>query len=156
MIYIDCEYSEINQDRIISLIEYILSYFCLKNKEISVSLVSDSEIKDINSSYRKINEPTDVLSFALTEGEVMCDDDMLGEIVISYDTAIKQAKALNHPLIIEIDHLVCHGMLHLLGFDHMNEGDKNIMFIQHKKILKGFLSKINDLEYINDNWLLFD
>jgi len=156
VIYIDCEYADINQDRIMSLIEYILSYFNLKNKEISVSFVSDSEMKELNFSYRKINEPTDVLSFALSEGEDMCDDTMLGDIVVSYDTATKQANVLNHPFLIEIDHLICHGMLHLLGFDHINECDKNVMFKQHKKILTDFYNKINDLKYINDNWLLSD
>ena len=156
MIYIDCNYSNINTNRIKCLIEYILFFFDKVDKEVSVIFVSNDKIRELNSNYRNVNSPTDVLTFALLEGEDMFDDIILGDIVISYDTALKQAAELNHPLNVEIDHLVCHGMLHLLGYDHINQDDRKKMFTLHENILKEFYKKNNELDYINDKWLLFD
>ncbi|MCL2054780.1 MAG: rRNA maturation RNase YbeY [Oscillospiraceae bacterium] len=94
-----------------------------KNAEVSVSLVSDSKIKGMNQSFRGLDEPTDVLSFPLGEnGSYDINPDtgalLLGDIVLSLDTAARQAKAYGHSLEREVGFLTVHSMLHLLGYDH--------------------------------------
>ena len=154
MVYIDNPYKNIDQNRLIKLTDFIISYFSLSNKEISISFVNDRQMRELNKKYRNIDRTTDVLSFALSEGEDNFDDTMLGDIIISYDTAQKQAESLNHPLFIENDNLLCHSMLHLLGYDHIEISDRKIMFEQHRKILNEFYRLTEDSEYINDEWLM--
>ncbi len=91
--------------------------------EVSVSFVSNEEIKKLNKIYREKDAVTDVLSFPLGEnGEYDKNHDtgalMLGDIVISLDTAVKQAQMYGHSLEREIGFLTVHSMLHLLGYDH--------------------------------------
>ncbi len=91
--------------------------------EVSVSFVSNDEIKKLNKIYREKDAVTDVLSFPLGEnGEYDKNHDtgalMLGDIVISLDTAVKQAQMYGHSLEREIGFLTVHSMLHLLGYDH--------------------------------------
>lgn len=87
--------------------------------ELSVSLVSDAEIHRLNRRYRGKDRPTDVLAFALREGaRVPGDDAVLGDVVISLDTAARQAREHNVPTGHEVRTLLIHGVLHLLGYDH--------------------------------------
>lgn len=79
---------------------------------IDVSLVNDSTIRRLNRRYRKKARPTDVLSFAYGE------EGLLGEIIISEETARRQAKAYGAPYREELRRLVIHGVLHILGYDH--------------------------------------
>lgn len=81
-------------------------------KEISISLLSPSEIKSLNKVYRHKNKVTDVLSFSLDEAE------LLGEVLICVEQAKKQAQSKKHSLNQEIKILTIHGVLHLLGYDH--------------------------------------
>lgn len=95
--------------------------------EVSVSLVTDEEIHELNRMYRNVDRPTDVLSFALREGE---EDDMgdwgelggepLGDILVSIPTALRQAKDYGHSNEREVGFLLVHGFLHLLGYDHQD------------------------------------
>lgn len=153
MIYIDCPFTEIDQNRIEEIIQFILNFFNYNDKEISISFINDHEMQKLNFQYRNINRPTDVLSFALNEGEEFADEDMLGDIVISINTAKKQADELNHPLEIEIDNLLCHGLLHLLGYDHIEKHDRIIMFDKHRQILKAYYISLNKNKFIYDKWL---
>lgn len=155
MVIINSEYSNIDENRITDLVNFILKLYDTQQSEVSISFCNDDYIKELNSKYRNKNVSTDVLSFAMQDGEYMGEDNMLGDIVISVDTAITQSKELNHPLFIEIDHLLTHGMLHLLGYDHIEEKDKIEMFNEHKEILKSYYTKTDDTEYITDNWLLY-
>lgn len=87
--------------------------------ELSVALVGDAEIAALNLAWRRKQGPTDVLAFPLREGE--CSDvapHMLGDVVISVDTAARQAAAAGHSLARELDILLTHGILHLAGYDH--------------------------------------
>lgn len=91
--------------------------------EVSVSFVSNDEIKKLNKIYREKDAVTDVLSFPLGENGVYDKNHdtgalMLGDIVISLDTAVKQAQMYGHSLEREIGFLTVHSMLHLLGYDH--------------------------------------
>lgn len=110
---------------------------------IDVSLVGDDEIAVLNRDYRQKDKPTDVLSFSLwegDEGEVMPpprDEMPLGDLVISLDTAARQAEELNHSLIHEIEFLTVHGTLHLLGYDHLRNADRRRMWQWQEKIIEG-------------------
>ena len=110
--------------------------------EISVSLVDNNEIKDINSRFRNIDSATDVLSFPqLTfEEDEVCDvnendEIILGDIIISVERAMEQAKEYGHSLKREIAFLTAHSMLHLLGYDHMVKDEEEVMFKKQKEIL---------------------
>lgn len=94
-----------------------------RSAEVSVSFVDNNEIRRLNKLYRDKDKPTDVLSFPLGENGVYDINNetgavLLGDVVISIETAIKQAKMYNHPLEREVGFLTVHSMLHLLGYDH--------------------------------------
>lgn len=111
--------------------------------EVGVLWVDDAYMKTLNKEYRGKDCPTDVLSFALQEqtGEEpeMVDDPfdemLLGDIVISLETAHRQAEEYGHALEREVAFLVVHGMLHLLGYDHEEEHDCSEMRKEEDKIL---------------------
>jgi probable rRNA maturation factor len=87
--------------------------------ELSVALVDDSEIRRLNSTYRRVDKPTDVLAFAMREGDgAALHPDVLGDVVISLDTAARQAAGRGVPVADEVRLLLTHGLLHLLGYDH--------------------------------------
>lgn len=91
--------------------------------EVSILFTTDPEIEGYNRRFLKREGPTDVLSFPL-EGKTMEGKRNLGDIIISVDTAFRQAKELNHSFEEEIKLLIIHGLLHLLGYDHeKDEGE---------------------------------
>ncbi|MBE9047885.1 rRNA maturation RNase YbeY [Pleurocapsales cyanobacterium LEGE 10410] len=94
--------------------------------ELGLRLTGDRQIQELNYQYRSINQPTDVLAFAATEAEISIPSELaeplyLGDLVISLDTAVKQAQEQNHSLTIELAWLASHGLLHLLGWDHPDD-----------------------------------
>ena len=105
--------------------------------EVSITFVDKDEIHKLNKEYRKVDRPTDVLSFPMNE-EFLIEgvDSMLGDIVICMDIAKDQAKEYGHSLDREIMYLTCHSMLHLLGYDHIEEDDKKIMRGKEKEVMK--------------------
>lgn len=105
--------------------------------EVSITFVDKDEIHKLNREYRKVDRPTDVLSFPMNE-EFLIEgvDSMLGDIVICMDIAKYQAKEYGHSLDREIMYLTCHSMLHLLGYDHIEEDDKKIMRGKEKEVMK--------------------
>jgi probable rRNA maturation factor len=88
--------------------------------EVSILFCSDSFIHKLNRDYRNKDKPTDVLSFAQSEGLAADFSSSIGDLVISLDTARIQAKKFKHSLNRELQRLLIHGLLHLLGFDHEN------------------------------------
>lgn len=91
----------------------------LGDVELSVLFTGDDHIQTLNRDYRQKNKPTDVLAFALREGELGdAEQAMLGDVVVSVDTAARQASAAKKPLLAEVTMLLAHGLLHLLGWDH--------------------------------------
>ena len=106
--------------------------------EVSLSFVTNDEIRDINREYRNIDKVTDVLSFPMYDGQEV-DVDFgqisLGDIVISIERASEQAKDFGHSLEREICFLVCHSMFHLLGYDHMEENDAIDMHAREEAVL---------------------
>lgn len=111
------------------------------DSEINVTFVSDSKIKEINTSFRDINKSTDVLSFPLGEdGEYDVNPEngclMLGDVIISIDHALAQAEMFGHGVDREIAYLTVHSVFHLLGYDHIDEGEnKKLMRSKEEKAL---------------------
>jgi probable rRNA maturation factor len=114
-----------------------------EKSELSLLLVDDSYIQELNSIYRGQNSVTDVLSFAMNElSEDEPDFDfsnelnVLGDIVISLERAQSQSEEYGHSLSRELGFLVAHGMLHLMGFDHETEAEEKVMRDIEEKILQ--------------------
>ncbi len=127
----------------LSLLKSTLNHLNLKIDPImSVSIIDDEMIHKINRDYRHVDRPTDVISFAFIDGiknkeELLssCKVIDLGEIYISIERAKKQAEEYGHSLHRELCFLFVHGLLHLLGYDHMNKIDEDKMFRLQDEIL---------------------
>lgn len=106
--------------------------------EMSVFLCDNKRIHELNREYRHIDRPTDVLSFALNEGDEVngeAESQLLGDLVISLERTAEQAKEYGHPFERELAYLTVHGCLHVLGYDHMTEEDKKEMRTEEEFIL---------------------
>lgn len=116
------------------------AYAIEPHAEVSVVLSDDNYIHQLNRQYRGKDCPTDVLSFALNEGEEPAiiggpGEVLLGDIIISLETAGRQAEEFGHSLERELAYLTVHGILHLLGYDHMTEAEKKEMRHEEEYIL---------------------
>lgn len=101
-----------------------------------VNLISREKIQEINKDYRNIDRVTDVISFAFEDGQLIKQSPrILGEIFICIDKAQEQAEAYGHSFLREVSFLFVHGLLHLLGYDHMKEEDEKVMFSLQDEIL---------------------
>jgi len=96
----------------------VLDGLGLGASELSVSLVRDAEIRRLNRDYRRQDRPTDVLSFSLREGEFAAVSRSLGDVVISLETAARQARENGFTVGEEVERLLVHGIVHLAGYDH--------------------------------------
>lgn len=137
----DFDFNQKYMDLINNVIIESLRYEGFSNNcEISFSLVTNDEIHEINKKFRGIDRPTDVLSFPLIDfenEEIPSDENIiaLGDIIISIDKLKEQAEAYNHSFERELAFLTAHSMLHLMGYDHMTEGEEKIMFSKQEDIL---------------------
>lgn len=109
-------------------IKALLDSLKLSNKTLGVTFVNDTAIKKLNRQYRQKDKATDVLSFP------MDDDLLLGDIVISVDTAKRQAKELKRTLHSQSLFLIIHGLLHLIGYDHINDSDWKKMKVKEDEL----------------------
>ena len=99
--------------------ERMLAALQMKDAELSVLLCDDATIHELNRDYRGKDRPTDVLAFAMREGEHGdLAPELLGDVVVSIDTARRQAAEHGRTLVAEVTYLLAHGLLHLLGYDH--------------------------------------
>lgn len=116
--------------------------------DVNLYFVKDSQMRRLNCEFRSIDRTTDVLSFPMTDtkagnkvdlvaykSEMIDEHLLLGEIFISKKVARRQAKEYGHSLMREICFLFCHGMLHILGYDHIDDGDREIMEALQSKIM---------------------
>ena len=120
---------------------WLMNRLGLRGKNVSIALVDDARMTELNSQYRGKNQPTNVLSFSLHEGEFLPSDMMvgneLGDIIISLDTAAREAQQLRLSFEKRLAWLVTHGMLHLLGHDHeRSEAEAEEMHALEKKLLE--------------------
>lgn len=127
--------------------------------ELSLRLSDDAEIQQLNCQYRHQDKPTDVLSFAALEVNFPQADDLiaviplyLGDIVISVETAQRQAQKQGHSLATELAWLAAHGLLHLLGWDHPDEESLTEMLKQQETLLSGVgLAIVDNQEIVTAN-----
>lgn len=146
-IELDLPYEDIIRQMVVATLDY---ENCPYEAEVSVSIVDDEEIQAINKTYRNIDKSTDVLSFPMYEYEKAADFDspddsafnpesgelLLGDIVISAEKVTAQAKEYGHSKEREFAFLLVHSMLHLLGYDHMEEEERLIMESKQREILE--------------------
>lgn len=120
-----------------SVLKYALKVEKVKNANFNVIFVDNDYIHKLNKEYRNVDRPTDVISFALEDNkeEELSSVRMLGDIYISIDKAREQALEYGHSLRRELSFLSVHGILHLLGYDHMKKEDEKVMFAKQEEIL---------------------
>ena len=146
-IELDIPYEDIVRQMVVAALDY---ENCPYEAEVSVTVVDNKEIQEINKTYRNIDKATDVLSFPMYQYEKAADFDnlddsafnpesgelLLGDIVISAEKVTAQAKEYGHSKEREFAFLLVHSMLHLLGYDHMEEEERLVMESKQKEILE--------------------
>lgn len=124
------------------LMEYATEKENVENAIFNIIFIDNEKIHKMNKEYRGIDRPTDVISFALEDDDtcIQIEDAprMLGDIYISTEKAKEQAEEYGHSFKREISFLAIHGLLHLLGYDHMEKEEEKIMFERQELILDGF------------------
>lgn len=128
---------KIEKKLIRDIIKYTFKKLKVGKCEVNIIFVNLEEIHLINKNYRGIDRPTDVISFALEDNEDKCVSDVrvLGDIYICMEKVYEQAKEYGHSYMREMAFLTVHGLLHLLGYDHMEKEDEKIMFGLQEEIL---------------------
>ena len=120
--------------------EVVGEVYGAKNAEVSIILTDDKTIHELNKKYRGIDRATDVLSFAFRESDepeiLNAEFETLGEIIISVERAKVQAEEFGHSFLREIIFLEVHGLLHLLGYDHIEDADRIEMEAEQKFIME--------------------
>jgi len=131
---------KVDTKEIKKILEYALKYKKLNNVEFNIILVDNKTIQNINKEYRGIDKETDVISFALEDNQDITFEfgRLLGDIYISIPKMKKQAEEYGHSEKRELAFLTIHGLLHLLGYDHMTKEEEEIMFKEQELILDGY------------------
>ena len=126
-------------DKLYQLLEFTLTRERLENVEFNVIFVDKDTIHEMNKNYRKVDRVTDVISFALEDYKTIeLDHRVLGDIYICVEKAEEQAKEYGHSFLRELSFLTIHGLLHLLGYDHIKKEEEVIMFQKQEDILNEF------------------
>ena len=123
------------REELVAVVEKVLDYLNIIDSEISISFIENSQIRELNRMYRGVDSETDVLSFTFNEVNPETGYRMLGDILIAIPIAQNQATKMHHPLSKEINLLMIHGILHLLGYDHEMKQDKIKMVPIQKKLV---------------------
>ena len=121
-------------------VKYVVKKLQLSKCEFNIIIVDNQRIHEINKEYRNIDRETDVISFAMEDNMDVEYQDfrLLGDIYISIDKVVSQAKEYGHSNLREICFLATHGILHLLGYDHMEPVDEKKMFALQNELLDGY------------------
>ena len=129
-------------DKELDELQDMLSDFCkredLGNVIFNIIIIDNPTIHKINKEYRDKDAPTDVISFALEDDKTVIEPDgvrILGDIYISIDKVHEQALEYGHSFKRELSFLAVHGLLHLLGYDHMEKSDEEVMFKKQEEVL---------------------
>lgn len=142
MFYIEnCLDKEIKElDILNKYIEFVVNKLELSKCEFNIIIIDNEEIHRINREYRNVDRETDVISFALEDNlDVKYQEfRLLGDIYISYDRVISQAEEYGHSNLREICFLATHGILHLLGYDHMKVEEEKVMFKLQEDLLSEY------------------
>ncbi len=128
-----------------NILQYGLELHQQPDSEMGIILVDNEYIQDLNLKYRGIDQPTDVLSFAMNEGvaespafKIEGEPILLGDVYLSVERAVEQAESFGHPFSRELCYLGAHGLLHLLGYDHQDPAETGLMRAEEEKILQQF------------------
>lgn len=124
---------------IIEIIKKILNKTKCDNGSLSINYVGEKKIRSLNNLYRGKDKVTDVIAFAIQDGEIAPKNNELGDIFICLNQIKKQAKEYEVSFVEEEARILIHGVLHLLGYDHIKVKDKKIMFDLQEKFLKTIL-----------------
>lgn len=132
--------NKIDTEELNDYIKYVIGELKIDNAIFNIIFIDNEEIRKINKEYRNVDRETDVISFALEDNMDVVYDDfrLLGDIYISYEKALEQAEIYNHSVKREVFFLATHGILHLLGYDHMEEDDEKVMFELQNKLLDSY------------------
>ena len=126
-----------NYEYLSNVIEYVLDKFNCSESILNVIFINDEVMHEMNKNYRGIDRTTDVLSFALNDNKrIETEINVLGDIYISIDKMKSQAIDYGHSEKRELSFLCVHGILHLLGYDHMEKNEEEVMFKLQKEILE--------------------
>lgn len=122
------------------LLNYALDYLKIDNAIFNVIITDEEEIRYLNKTYRSNDSVTDVISFALEDDKTFKNPTfrILGDIYICNKRALEQAENYGHSYLRELSFLTIHGLLHLLGYDHMKPEDEKIMFSLQEEILDSY------------------
>ena len=128
-----------------TLLNNTVKFLSIEEAIFNVIIVNDEKIHEINREYRNVDRPTDVISFALEDDKTMTSEvRILGDIYVSIDTARRQAYEYYNTEKEELRFLIIHGLLHLLGYDHMNESDEKEMMSLEEEVLCDYDPKRRD------------
>ncbi|HEY0291840.1 MAG TPA: rRNA maturation RNase YbeY [Hansschlegelia sp.] len=100
---------------------------CPADAELSVTLADDARVKALNAEWRAKDKPTNVLTFPAVEPDETADAAMLGDVILAFETVEREAREEGKPLSGHVSHLVIHGVLHLFGYDHLDDGEAEEM-----------------------------
>ncbi len=136
----DTNYKIENLDTLNNYLNFLVKKRNLEDAIFNIIFVTSEKIHEINKEYRNVDRVTDVISFALEdsiEGYVE-EIRMLGDIYICVEKMKEQAELYNHSVLREMCFLTTHGLLHLLGYDHMEEADEKVMFSLQEELLNEY------------------
>lgn len=121
-------------------VNYLVKKLSLEKCEFNIIFIDNNQIHQINKEYRNVDRPTDVISFAMEDNMDITYKDfrLLGDIYISIEKCYEQALDYGHSRQREISFLTTHGILHLLGYDHMEPDDEQEMFTLQKELLNDY------------------
>ena len=129
-------------DKDLKKLEDLLKDFCkresLNDVEFNIIIVNEDKIHELNKTYRNIDRPTDVISFALEDDDTVMSPEgvrVLGDIYICIEKVHSQASDYGHSFERELTFLAVHGLLHLLGYDHMTKEEEEVMFKKQEEVL---------------------
>lgn len=127
-------------DEVRKVVEFALKYQNINSAIFNIIIVDEETIRKLNKDYRNKDSVTDVISFALEDDKTFIKSDVrvLGDIYICLKRAKDQAKEYGHSFLRELSFLTVHGLLHLLGYDHMKKEDEKIMFELQERILNEY------------------
>lgn len=139
-IFNDTDKEIVEIDKLKEYMSFVVKKLEIETGIFNIIFVSNEKIHEINREYRHTDRVTDVISFALEDNPDIVYDDfrLLGDIYIAIDVAYDQAKEYNHSREREVCFLATHGLLHLLGFDHMTEEEEKEMFGKQEELLNAF------------------
>lgn len=135
----------------IEIVNEILTIQEIDNASLSINLVTDEEIREINLEYRNIDRPTDVITFSYEEDESfndLFDERELGDIFIAVDYVFSNSKKYSHSMAREMSFVLAHGVLHALGYDHITKEDEKIMFEKQEELIQNIIIKGSELDEI--------